>query len=79
MRVAATLGAVPVCDSIDVLLSACTTPSLKRKEKTTDINKNHKLFCHFTKLDIYRFLDMVAPQCVVFWIYVKEAFPLLSF
>jgi len=41
----------------------------------TDINKNHKLFCHFTKLDIYRFLEMVQLHSVLFWIYVKEAFP----
>jgi plasmid maintenance system killer protein len=24
----------------------------KEKEKSININENHKLFCHFTKLDI---------------------------
>lgn len=56
---ALTLEAVPACGLIDMPVSARTVARMKRKKKKTDINENHKLFCHFTKLHIDRFLTMV--------------------
>jgi cell division protein FtsL len=65
VRVAATLGAVPVCDTIDVVASACPIIQTGKKRRLIS-TENHKLFCHFKKLDIYRFLKMVQLQSCVF-------------
>lgn len=48
---ALTSEAVPAC--------VCSHRRSKEKKKKTYINENHKLFCHFTKLHIDRFLTMV--------------------
>ena len=75
MHVAATLGAVPV--SVQSMCSCSLAPLLKRIEKMTNTRENHKLFCHFTKLDVYRFLEMVQLQSCVFWIHIiKKKFRL---